>query len=221
LDKIDKQKIILKKGAEATVYLAHWYGKEVVIKSRKVKKYRHPNLDDKLRKYRTIHEPQLMNEAKKVGVSTPIIFQIDIKKMSIIMEFISGKQIKHILSNLPLSKRRTLCLEIGKLIGKIHSYGIIHGDLTTSNIILDVNDRLFFIDFGLAEKQVELEARGVDLHLMKRGLQSTHNNYAQDSFRKIMEGYSIIMGESHAKVILKKIQEIERRGRYIEERKVK
>ena len=212
---------ILKKGAEATIYLSHCYGKKVVIKSRNVKKYRHPNLDNKIRKFRTIHEPQLMNEAKKAGVSTPIIFLVDTKKMSIMMEFIAGKQVKHILTNLPVSERRKLFLEIGKLIAKLHSHGIIHGDLTTSNIILNGNDKIFFIDFGLAEKQVELEARGVDLHLMKRGLQSTHNKYAKDCFSIIMEGYSVIMGKSFAKAIRNKIQEIERRGRYVEERKAK
>ena len=220
MDKIDKF-TILKKGAEATIYLSHWYGKKVVIKSRNVKKYRHPNLDNKIRKFRTIHEPQLMNEAKKAGVSTPIIFLVDTKKMSIVMEFIAGKQVKHILTNLPVSERRKLCLEIGKLIAKLHSHGIIHGDLTTSNIIINGNDKIFFIDFGLAEKQVELEARGVDLHLMKRGLQSTHNKYSKDCFSVIMEGYSVIMGKSFAKAIRNKIQEIERRGRYVEERKAK
>ena len=66
----------LKKGAEASIMLSKWYGKTVVIKSRKIKEYRHPQLDQKIRKFRTIHEPQLLNEAKKAGVSTPTIFLI-------------------------------------------------------------------------------------------------------------------------------------------------
>ncbi len=212
---------LLKKGAEATIYLSNWYGKEIVIKSRNVKKYRHPNLDDKIRRFRTIHEPQLMNEAKKVGVSTPTIFLVDTKNMLIIMEFIHGKQIKHILKDLSIVDRRNLCFKIGNLVAKLHVNGIIHGDLTTSNFILNNYNRLFLVDFGLAEKQIELEAKGVDLHLMKRGLQSTHNQFAEDCFKNIMNGYSKIIGETSAKTILKKIQEIERRGRYVEERKIK
>jgi TP53 regulating kinase-like protein len=220
LDNLVKSKI-LKKGAEATIYLSNWYGKEIVIKSRKVKKYRHPNLDSKIRRFRTIHEPQLMNEAKKAGVATPLIFLVDPKNMLIIMEFIQGKQVKHILTNLSIRERQSLCLRMGKLVAKLHVQGIIHGDLTTSNFILNDDNRLFLIDFGLAEKQIELEARGVDLHLMKRGLQSTHNQFAEECFKNIMNGYSEFIGEPFTKVLLNKIKEIEQRGRYVEERKIK
>ena len=220
MDKLVKPKL-LKKGAEATIYFSNWYGKKIVIKSRNVKKYRHPKLDEKIRRFRTIHEPHLMNEAKKAGVSTPTIYLVDTKKMLIIMEFIPGKQIKHILKNLSKIKRRNLCFEIGKLVAKLHVNGIIHGDLTTSNFILNDCNELILIDFGLAEKQIETEAKGVDLHLVKRGLQSTHNQFAKDCFMNIMDGYSKIAGDNLTKVILKKIREIELRGRYIEERKIK
>lgn len=212
---------ILKKGAEATIYLSYWQGKEVVIKSRRVKKYRHPILDKKIRRFRTIHEPQLINEAKKAGVSTPLIFQVDTKNMIIIMEFIRGKQVKHILQHQNREQRNVLCKRIGKIVAQLHFHNIIHGDLTTSNFILSDKNRLFLIDFGLAEKQVEIEPKGVDLHLMKRGLQSTHNQFAQECFRNVILGYSEYIGESCTKIILKKIREIERRGRYVEERKIK
>lgn len=220
MDEINKSTVI-KKGAEATIYLSYWQGKEVIIKSRKVKKYRHSILDKKIRYFRTIHEPQLINEAKKAGVSTPLIFQVDIKKMNIIMEFIRGKQVKQILPNQNIEERTDLCKRIGKLVAKLHFHNIIHGDLTTSNFILSDENKLFLIDFGLAEKQVEIEAKGVDLHLMKRGLQSTHNQFAQECFRNVLNGYSEYIGDSFTKIILKKIREIERRGRYIEERKIK
>lgn len=210
----------LKKGAEATINLSDWYGKKVVIKSRNLKKYRHPQLDEKIRKFRTIHEPQLMHEAKKAGVSTPTIFLVDTKNMLIIMEFIHGEQVKHILKKLPQDKRQNLCVKIGTIVAKLHSYGIIHGDLTTSNLILNDHHKLFLVDFGLAEKISELEARGVDLHLMKRSLESTHNQFSKDCFNDIMYGYSTVIGETITKKVLKKIQEIERRGRYVEERKI-
>lgn len=220
MDKLAKPKII-KKGAEATIYFSNWYGKEIVIKSRKVKKYRHPKLDEKIRRFRTIHEPYLMNEAKKAGVSTPTIYLVDTQKMLILMEFIHGKQIKHILKNLSKEKRQNLCLKIGILVAKLHVNGIVHGDLTTSNFILNDYNKLILVDFGLAEKQNETETKGVDLHLLKSGLQSSHNQFAEDCFRNIIEGYSKIVGTVETKVILKKIQEIELRGRYIEERKIK
>lgn len=219
MDKIVKLKQ-LKKGAEATITLYNWYGKTVVVKSRKIKEYRHPQLDQKIRKFRTIHEPQLMNEAKKAGVSTPTIFLVDTIKMQIIMEFIQGKQIKHVLTKISATQRQDLCFEIGIIIAKLHSYGIVHGDLTTSNMILNEYGKIFLVDFGLAEKQNELESKGVDLHLMKCGLQSTHNQIAKNCFKDVISGYTKVLGETATKDILKKIREIERRGRYVEERKI-
>ena len=219
MDKLDNLKQ-LKKGAEATIILSKWYEKTVIIKSRKIKKYRHPQLDQKIRKFRTIHEPQLLNEAKKAGVPTPTIFLVDTRKMQIIMEFIRGKQIKHVLAKVSATQRQDLCFEIGVIIAKLHSHGIIHGDLTTSNMILNEYGKIFLVDFGLAEKQNELESKGVDLHLMKRGLQSTHNQIAKDCFKNVMVGYTEVMGQAATKEVLKKIREIERRGRYVEERKI-
>jgi TP53 regulating kinase-like protein len=220
LDTLNESNLI-KKGAEASIYLSYWYGKEVIIKSRKTKKYRHSILDQKIRRFRTIHEPQFINEAKKAGVSTPLIFQVDTKNMIIIMELIRGKQIKYILQNQSREERADLCRRIGELVAKLHSHNIIHGDLTTSNFILSNENRLVLVDFGLAERQIEIETKGVDLHLMKRGLQSTHNQIAQECFRNVLIGYSEYIGQSFTKVILKKIGEIERRGRYIAERKNK
>lgn len=210
----------LKKGAEATIILSKWYDKTVIIKSRKIKKYRHPQLDQKIRKFRTIHEPQLLNEAKKAGVPTPTIFLVDTRNMQIIMEFIRGKQIKHVLAKVSASQRQDLCFEIGVIIAKLHSHGIIHGDLTTSNMILNEYGKIFLVDFGLAEKQNELESKGVDLHLIKRSLQSTHNQIAKDCFKNVISGYTKVIGEAATKDVLKKIREIERRGRYVEERKI-
>jgi len=105
------------------------------------------------------------------------------------------------------------------LIGRLHNRGIIHGDLTTSNMILTSNGKVFFVDFGLGEQSEELEIRGVDLHLMKRALQSTHYKYAKECFDAVMEGYAETVGKEPAKNVLEKIQEIERRGRYVAERK--
>ncbi|PMB75058.1 MAG: Kae1-associated kinase Bud32, partial [Candidatus Bathyarchaeota archaeon] len=76
-----------------------------------------------------------------------------------------------------------------------------------------------FVDFGLGEKTKELEARGVDLHLMKRALQSTHFRFTEECFNAIIRGYTKIVGSETAKNILEKIREIERRGRYVAERK--
>jgi TP53 regulating kinase-like protein len=218
MDKIDPQKLI-KKGAEASLYLADWHEKKVVIKARLPKKYRPTELDEKIRSYRTAHEPQLMHEAKKAGVPTPTIFLVDMKNAAITMEFVEGKQVKQLLGNTSEKERQKLCIRIGKLIGKIHKHGVIHGDLTTSNMILGAEGKIFLVDFGLGEKNTELEARGVDLHLMKRALQSTHYQFAEECFKAILEGYSTVLGGTALEKVTAKIWEIERRGRYVAERK--
>ena len=214
-----KTPVLIKKGAEASLYLAKWHGRKVIMKKRLPKKYRLSRLDEQIRTYRTAHEPRLMHEAKKAGVPTPIIFLVDMKKATIIMEFVDGKQVKQLLDEVSESQRRQLCLKIGELIGRLHKHGIIHGDLTTSNMILDTDGKIFFVDFGLGEKTSELEARGVDLHLMRRALESTHFRFAEECFNAVIEGYSKVLGDNVTKKVLDKIGEIERRGRYIAERK--
>jgi TP53 regulating kinase-like protein len=211
--------LLIKKGAEASLYLAKWHDKKVIMKKRLPKKYRLLELDERIRTYRTVHEPQLMHEAKKAGVPTPIIFLVNVKQATIIMEFIEGKLVKQLLDNVSESQRLDLCVEIGGLIGRLHSSGIIHGDLTTSNMIQTSGGKIFFVDFGLGEKSNELEARGVDLHLMKRALQSTHFRFAEECFNAVVTGYSKTLDAETAKKVLAKIKEIERRGRYVSERK--
>lgn len=216
-----KSPVLIKKGAEANLYLTNWHGRTVILKKRLPKKYRQAALDNQIRTYRTIHEPQLMHEAKKAGVPTPIIFLVDVKSATIIMEYIDGKQIKQLLSEVSETERRQLCLRIGRLVGKLHGSGVIHGDLTTSNMILTSNDKIFFVDFGLGDKTEELEARGVDLHLMKRALQSTHFRFATECFDSVIKGYADVLGVETSKSVLDKIREIEKRGRYVAERKEK
>jgi len=210
--------ILIKKGAEASIYLGEWFGRKVIFKKRHPKKYRIPELDREVQMQRTKHEPQIIHRAKIAGVPTPIIYMVDLKEATIIMEFVEGKQVKQILNELSDEDRISLCYKIGKLIGRLHRSGIIHGDLTTSNMILTPHGNIVLIDFGLSELSVELEARGVDIHLMKRALTSTHYKYADECFNAIIRGYEEIMGEDATRDVLNKVKEIERRGRYISER---
>jgi TP53 regulating kinase-like protein len=160
-----------------------------------------------------------MHEAKRAGVPTPTIFLVDVKNTIIVMEFIEGKQVKRLLAEVSASEKQLLCLKIGELIGKLHRCGIIHGDLTTSNMILNPDGKTFFVDFGLGEKTRELETRGVDLHLMKRALQSVHFRFAAECFDAVSKGYCKVLGREAGKSVLDKVREIEKRGRYVSERR--
>jgi len=210
--------VLIKKGAEASLFLETWHNRKVIMKRRLPKKYRIPELDLMIRSQRTVHEPNLIHKAKEAGVPTPTIFMVDVAEANIVMEFVDGKQVKEILDHVSSEERLSLSSLIGRMIGRLHKHGIIHGDLTTSNMILTPYGKVVFVDFGLSERSVELEPKGVDLHLMKRALQSTHYKHAKECFKAVMKGYAEAVGEEEAKKVSEKIREIEKRGRYVSER---
>jgi Kae1-associated kinase Bud32 len=127
------------------------------------------------------------------------------------MSYVKGKRVKDILNNLSENERKKLCIKIGESIGKLHKNDIIHGDITTSNIIV-LNEFIYFIDFGLGEINSEIEAKGVDLHVLMEAIESTHSKYS-NCFEYVLEGYRKIYGENSKKIFIK-IDEIIKRGRY-------
>jgi TP53 regulating kinase and related kinases len=218
MDKLT-QPVIIKKGAEASLYLSEWHQRKAVTKTRIPKRYRPETLDTQIRTYRTVHEPQLMHQAKAAGVPTPLIYMVNVPDATIVMEYIEGVQVKQHLNNATRAERKKICQKIGELIGKLHKDGLIHGDLTTSNMILTPQSQIYLVDFGLGEKNIELEAKGVDLHLLKRALQSTHFGFWEACFEDVISGYRSVLGDELVEKVYEKIIEIERRGRYVEERK--
>jgi TP53 regulating kinase-like protein len=174
----------------------------LVYKRRIEKRYRVNELDKRLRKERTKSEAKLISEARRKGVPTPVIF--DVNEYVLVMEKIEGELAREVITE-------SLSEKIGEFVGILHKSGIIHGDLTTSNII--VGDRIYLIDFGLAFIESNTEARGVDVHVFFQSLQGTHESYERlkESFIK---GYKRTFPQ--APQVLKRAAEIERRGRYAE-----
>lgn len=208
--------MLYKKGAEAYLYREDdWYGRKIIIKKRVDKSYRVPELDEKLRKDRTIKEARLLSDARKAGVPTPMIYSIDLHETTIIMDFIQGSQVKIVLQSINGLEKKNLFTHIGILIGRLHNAGIIHGDLTTSNMILQ-DSNIYFVDFGLGDYSNGVEDQGVDLHLMNRALQSTHYAYAELGFNALLEGYEKTMIKSEE--VIERMYAIEKRGRYHKER---
>jgi TP53 regulating kinase-like protein len=209
---------LLKKGAEAELYLDTWRGVQVVRKIRRAKPYRLPQLDAAIRRARTIREAQIMHDAKRAGVPTPLIYTVDMERTTIVMEYVAGPQVKTILAQLPAGERRHLCERVGQLIARLHRRNIVHGDLTTSNLIRVAPERIVVIDFGLAEYSGELENRGVDLLLLRRTLHSTHHSHARRCFETVVDGYRRVMGESLTDQVVQRVEAIAARGRYTAER---
>ena len=202
--------MIIRKGAEAEIHLTTWQDRKVIAKRRVPKTYRLGKLDEVLRTKRTRMEAKLISEARSIGIPTPVIFDIDKIGSQIVMEFIEGERVKDILNQVSPSERKEICLTIGNSIGKLHTNHIIHGDLTTSNMIFR-DGLIYFIDFSLGEISEEIEAKGVDLHVLMEAYESTHPSIMED-FEYIMEGYRSEFDS--AQEVEDKIQEIISRGRY-------
>lgn len=211
---------LIKKGAEADLMLEdfaellHPMGEgKVLVKHRIQKEYRIEGLDRSLRDSRTALEAKLLSDAKRAGVPTPVVYEVDRVGMRIVMEYKEGQLVKTILDGMDSGDRRELCELIGKQIARLHGAGIIHGDLTTSNMIRALDGKVYFIDFGLGRYEVSLEARGTDLHLLSRTLQSTHFDVSEEAFDAILDGYRREFGEG-AEEVIERAQEIDLRGRY-------
>lgn len=202
------EKILIRKGAEANLYKSEYLGKEALIKERIPKNYRNAELDSGIRKKRAREEAQLLHNAKALGVRTPLIYKIERESGTIIMEFVSGKRMKDALNE----KNLNLCKLLGNKIGILHANGIVHGDLTTSNIIIH-NGAPVFIDFGLGFYSRKIEDFAVDLLNFKKTYNATHFNLPK-GWRLILRGYAEESG-ARARQVIKQIAEIEARARYL------
>ena len=201
---------ILEKGAEANIYPSKWLNHDVLIKERIPKSYRIPEIDLRLRKERTKKESKLLGEAKRCGVKTPLIYDLNKQQNTLVLEKTPGKPIKDIFEDADIEKIKNISRKIGENIAKLHNCGIIHGDLTTSNLILE-DDKIVFIDFGLGKNSDLVEDKGVDLLVFKKAISGIHYKISEECFNEILKGYE---NANDYQEIIKKVEEIEGRGRY-------
>ncbi len=206
-------KEIIARGAESCVYKIRKWGKILVMKSRPEKGYLLPEIDRTLRSRRTSRECKMLTYVRQLGVPTPAVYSIDIANHSIIMDYIEGQQLKELVGNLSSKKLASLCGTFGYFMGMMHRANVVHGDPTTSNIIVDSKFKIWFVDFGLAEKNATIEMKGVDLHLIRRALETTHWNCQDFMFKATMDGYSQAVGAQSSKVF-SRAKSIRERGRY-------
>ncbi|MFW9947570.1 MAG: KEOPS complex kinase/ATPase Bud32 [Candidatus Odinarchaeota archaeon] len=214
---IRKEKLI-HKGAEASLFYGHWFGKEVIFKHRIIKNYRIEQLDRKIRTTRTLNEARALIKVKEYGINTPQVYEIDTESSTIIMKFISGSKLKNLINTLSISKKKEIFTQLGRIIAILHINGHIHGDITTSNIIITSSEDIFLIDFGLHDYSDSIEDKSVDLHLLKRVLISSHGDDYSLCFNAFLEGYKSEYRDRGSNVyndVIKNISIIETRGRYV------
>jgi len=192
----------ISRGAEAKIMFSNGF----IIKDRIKKSYRLKEIDDKIRKHRTKTEAKNLTKASKIINCPKPFFIPDFFKIK--MPFIEGKRLSDYLEKLPWKK---LCREIGKQIALLHDNDIIHGDLTTSNMILsNKNNEVYFIDFGLSFNSHRIEDKAVDLHLIQQALEAKHFTIWKQAFNEILKAYH----SKDREKILEQLKKVESRGRY-------
>jgi len=187
-------------GAEATIRS----DKKKVVKHRLKKTYRHPDIDQRLRKSRTKREAKVLKKLEELGFPAPRLLKVEDKEIH--MQHIKGKMVKDILheDHILYSK------EIGKKVAELHVNDIIHGDLTTSNMIHE--QEIHFIDFGLSQFSEKAEDKAVDLYLLRRALESKHHKIFDECFKELVKEYK--KHNPKHKEVFTRLKKVELRGRY-------
>ncbi|KAJ2018104.1 serine/threonine-protein kinase bud32 [Coemansia sp. S155-1] len=201
---------LIRQGAEARVYKTVTNGRVAVAKQRFSKSYRHPDLDAKLTRGRLNQEARSLKRCKDNGICVPDVIRVDKSSATLFIEFISGPTLKEwILANDSEDQERELMATVGRVLYNMHSFDIIHGDLTTSNMILDNSNRLVLIDFGLSQISTSTEDKAVDLYVLERAFISTHPN-SERLFATVLEAYA---DSEAARLILRRLEDVRQRGR--------
>lgn len=183
------------RGAEAEIEMKE----DSVVKTRPEKNYRHRELDSRIRKQRTQTELSSLKKARRNGVNVPKVEKTSSYILK--LEKIQGKTLEEDFRPEKMS-------DVGENVQNLHESGLVHGDLTTKNII--ANEETFLIDFGLSEDSPSTEDRAIDLHLLKQILESSHPEYFEEAWENFLNSYRPEFREK----VLERLEEVEGRGRY-------
>ncbi|GAB7350334.1 hypothetical protein MBLNU459_g0966t1 [Dothideomycetes sp. NU459] len=244
--------ILLTQGAEALVYRTHFLTPTTpcALKYRPPKPWRHRTLDQRLTRARILAEARVLARCRREGVVVPAVLALDWENGWLCQEWIRGATMRKALEWFRASRPEAppregecqaqaelvdLLARIGRAVGRLHETGVVHGDLTTSNIMLrpergggaegegeedrepepepeisSTEGQVVLIDFGLATQSVQEEDKAVDLYVLERAFASTHP-WAEADFKHVLTAY----GESHkgGKTVLKRLEDVRMRGR--------
>jgi TP53 regulating kinase-like protein len=223
---------LIGQGAEARIWKltgnngsVHW-----ICKERFSKAYRHPDLDARLTKSRCRSEARVLEKCtNKSEIRVPHVVRVEAPLLY--LEYMEGPTVKAHLNSPPSENGdvknigfEKMAHSMGTVIGRLHNLGVIHGDLTTSNIMLlnGTDDapkeyELVLIDFGLSKSTTSVEEQAVDLYVMERALLSTHPDLPENFFDKLLEAYSSTAiqasGKKNSQTTLQRLEQVRLRGR--------
>ncbi|KAI1260891.1 tyrosine protein kinase [Xylariaceae sp. FL1019] len=252
------QPILITQGAEGRLYKTTYLLPTIssALKYRPPKPWRHPVLDARLTKHRILAEARILSKCRRDGVPVPAVYAVDETSGWLMLEWITGGPVRVSINSF-LEKRKAseiaagragdrevngqeegdkefvaLMRRIGEAVGKLHKIGIVHGDLTTSNMMLrpwergkepangqamrteggnELEGQIIIIDFGLASQSTHEEDRAVDLYVLERAFASTHPR-AEGLFTKVLES-AYRDAFKQAPSVLRKLEDVRMRGR--------
>jgi TP53 regulating kinase and related kinases len=228
---------LISQGAEARIWVIpkgsseHNFAADVIAKERFPKSYRHPVLDERLTKQRCRAEARILGKCAQKGMDVPAVLLV--RPPVLYLEYVKGitirDRIEELIHDLSMkSEVHALATKIGAIVGTLHSLGIVHGDLTTSNIMLRevttvngssetglnkvaYNNSVLLIDFGLAKNSESAEERAVDLYVLERALSSTHPSLPDDFLEAMFAAYSTTASKVDS--TLERLSQVQKRGR--------
>ncbi len=181
------------RGAEASLRKVDWWGFPALLKERDAKGYRPKALDERLRKERTRTEARLLVDARRAGVRTPIVYDLDLVRHRLILEELPGPTLKDLLEDGALAPEdlATALRGFGVALGRLHAGGISHGDLTSSNVLYPDGPRgpPALVDLSMGSRSPGIEELGIDLHLVEEDVRALHPK-AEALLKAFLEGYS-------------------------------
>ncbi|KAK3193739.1 hypothetical protein Dsin_025049 [Dipteronia sinensis] len=212
----DVSLVLIKQGAEARVFESTFVGRRSIVKERFSKKYRHPSLDSKLILKGLNAEARCMTKARRLGVTTPVLYTVDPVLHTLTFEYVEGLSVKDIFLEFGLhgiveERLDDIAMQIGDAIGKLHDGGLVHGDLTTSNMLIrSGTNQLVLIDFGLSFTSALPEDKAVDLYVLERALLSMHSTCG-NVMDRILAAYR--KSSKQWSSTLNKLAQVRQRGR--------
>ena len=233
--------VLITQGAEGRLYKTTYLFPNLpsALKYRPPKAYRHPVLDQRLTRQRILAEARILVKCRREGVPVPAVYAVEESMGCLMVEWIEGEPVRvrvnewlaanKVTPGVDVSAEdlerirgseelRRFMRSVGEAVGRLHQVGVVHGDLTTSNMMLRPSEPgggvlsgdIVLIDFGLASVSILVEDRAVDLYVLERAFGSTHPR-AEDIFNEVLEGYKVTFKQ--APTTIKKLEEVRLRGR--------
>ncbi|MGC8561906.1 MAG: bifunctional N(6)-L-threonylcarbamoyladenine synthase/serine/threonine protein kinase [Thermoplasmata archaeon] len=193
-------------GGESVIERSTFEGIDCVVKRRRGREYRNPEINLNINNSRIKREIRILHALDAISLKTPEVLFVDMQDSAIYLKMLPGRVISQMISEPNFDEVIELA---GEKIAQMHNRGISHGDLNLGNIMFNASSgEMSFIDPSMGDQNAEIEQLGVDVHLMKESLKSLGKD---KSFKYFLEGYSKC---ARFDEVMKKVIEIEYRRRY-------